>query len=92
VVLKRNPGQPGGCNPKLESLQIYTDNNIRVRTVRARVSALKHQVEMSGNKGDPGLTTRRLRVTFLLFANCADWRSMGEPFRRRKFRRPCTSC
>jgi capsule polysaccharide export protein KpsE/RkpR len=40
---------------ELESLQqIYTDNNIRVRTVRARVSALKHQVEtMSGNKGDP---------------------------------------
>jgi capsule polysaccharide export protein KpsE/RkpR len=41
---------------ELESLQqIYTDNNIRVRTVRARVAALKHQVEtMSGNKGDPG--------------------------------------
>jgi capsule polysaccharide export protein KpsE/RkpR len=41
---------------ELESLrQIYTDSNIRVRTVRARVAALKHQVEnMSGNKGDPG--------------------------------------
>ena len=40
----------------LESLrQVYTDNNIRVRTVRAKVDALKHQVEnMSGNKGDPG--------------------------------------
>ena len=39
---------------ELESLQqIYTNNNIRVRTLRARVSALKHQVEnMSGNKAD----------------------------------------
>ena len=34
--------------------QIYTDNNIRVRTLRARVAELKHQVEnMSGNKSDP---------------------------------------
>jgi capsule polysaccharide export protein KpsE/RkpR len=40
---------------ELESLQqIYTDSNIRVRTVRARVAALKHQVEnMSGNRSDP---------------------------------------
>ncbi len=39
---------------ELEALeQIYKDNNIRVRTVRARVEALKHQVEnMSGNKAD----------------------------------------
>jgi uncharacterized protein involved in exopolysaccharide biosynthesis len=33
--------------------QIYTDNNIRVRTLRARIAALKQQVEnMSGNKAD----------------------------------------
>ena len=39
---------------ELEGLQqIYTDSNIRVRTLRARVAALKHQVEnMSGNKSD----------------------------------------
>ena len=39
---------------ELEGLQqIYTDNNIRVRTLRARVAALKRQVEnMSGNKAD----------------------------------------
>jgi len=34
--------------------QIYTDNNIRVRTLRARVAELKQQVEnFSGNKDDP---------------------------------------
>jgi len=40
---------------ELESLrQVYTDNNIRVRTVRAKLEALKHQMEtMSGNKADP---------------------------------------
>jgi capsule polysaccharide export protein KpsE/RkpR len=33
--------------------QLYTDSNIRVRTLRARVAELKHQVEnMSGNKAD----------------------------------------
>ena len=33
--------------------QIYTDSNIRVRTLRARVDALKKQVEnMSGNKAN----------------------------------------
>src|SRR5262249_4689830 len=44
-----------GAQSELESLrQVYTDNNIRVRTVRAKVEALKHQMEtMSGNKGDP---------------------------------------
>jgi len=39
---------------ELEGLrQIYTDNNIRVRSLQARVAALKQQVEnMSGNKAD----------------------------------------
>jgi capsule polysaccharide export protein KpsE/RkpR len=33
--------------------QLYTGSNIRVRTLRARVAELKHQVEnMSGNKAD----------------------------------------
>jgi capsule polysaccharide export protein KpsE/RkpR len=33
--------------------QLYTDSNIRVRTLRARIAELKHQVEnMSGNKAD----------------------------------------
>jgi uncharacterized protein involved in exopolysaccharide biosynthesis len=47
-------GQLVAAESELEGLeQIYTDNNIRVRTVRARVGALKQQVEnFSGNK-DP---------------------------------------
>jgi capsule polysaccharide export protein KpsE/RkpR len=47
-------GQLIAAQSELEGLkQIYTDNNIRVRTLEARVSALKHQVEaMSGNKAD----------------------------------------
>ena len=48
-------GQLVGAESELEGLeQIYTDNNIRVRTLRARVSELKQQVEnFSGNKDDP---------------------------------------
>jgi capsule polysaccharide export protein KpsE/RkpR len=47
-------GQLIAAQSELEGLkQIYTDNNIRVRTLEARVAALKHQVEnMSGNKAD----------------------------------------
>jgi capsule polysaccharide export protein KpsE/RkpR len=47
-------GQLIAAQSQLESLQqIYTDNNIRVRSLRAQVGALKHQVEnMSGNKAD----------------------------------------
>jgi uncharacterized protein involved in exopolysaccharide biosynthesis len=47
-------GQLVAAQSELEGLeQIYTDNNIRVRTMRARVAALRHQVEeMSGNKAD----------------------------------------
>jgi len=47
-------GQLVAAQSELEGLkQIYTDNNIRVRTLEARVGALKHQVEaMSGNKAD----------------------------------------
>jgi capsule polysaccharide export protein KpsE/RkpR len=47
-------GQLVAAQSELEGLkQIYTDNNIRVRSLQARVGALKHQVEnMSGNKAD----------------------------------------
>jgi capsule polysaccharide export protein KpsE/RkpR len=47
-------GQLVAAQSELEGLkQIYTDNNIRVRSLEARVGALKHQVEnMSGNKAD----------------------------------------
>ncbi len=47
-------GQLIAAQSELEGLkQVYTDNNIRVRTLEARVGALKRQVEnMSGNKAD----------------------------------------
>ena len=47
-------GQLVAAESELEGLrQIYTDNNIRVRTLEARVGALKQQVEaLSGNKAD----------------------------------------
>jgi uncharacterized protein involved in exopolysaccharide biosynthesis len=47
-------GQLVAARSELEELkQIYTDNNIRVRSLQARVAALQHQVEnMSGNKAD----------------------------------------
>ena len=32
--------------------QIYTDNNVRVRSVRARIDELKHQLEKLGGKGE----------------------------------------
>jgi capsule polysaccharide export protein KpsE/RkpR len=38
---------------ELEGLrQIYTDNNVRVRAIRARIAELKHQLEKIGGKGD----------------------------------------
>ena len=48
-------GQLIAAESELEGLQqIYTDNNVRIRTQRARIAALKQQVEnFSGNKGDP---------------------------------------
>jgi capsule polysaccharide export protein KpsE/RkpR len=48
-------GQLIAAESELEGLQqIYTDNNVRVRTLRARIAGLKQQVEnFSGNKGDP---------------------------------------
>jgi capsule polysaccharide export protein KpsE/RkpR len=38
---------------ELEGLrQIYTDDNVRVRAVRARIDELKHQLERMGGKGE----------------------------------------
>ena len=47
-------GQLVAAQSELDGLkQIYTDNNIRVRTLQARVAGLKRQVEaMSGNRAD----------------------------------------
>ena len=47
-------GQLIAAESELEGLkQIYTDNNIRVRSLEARVAALRKQVEnISGNKAD----------------------------------------
>jgi uncharacterized protein involved in exopolysaccharide biosynthesis len=46
-------GQYITAQTELEGLkQIYTDNNVRVRSVRARIAELKHQLEKLGGKGD----------------------------------------
>ena len=46
-------GQLIAAESELEGLrQIYTDNNVRVRSVRARIDELKHQLEKIGGKGE----------------------------------------
>jgi capsule polysaccharide export protein KpsE/RkpR len=47
-------GQLIAAQSELEGFQqIYTDNNIRMRTLRAKIAGLKQQIEaMSGNKAD----------------------------------------
>jgi uncharacterized protein involved in exopolysaccharide biosynthesis len=46
-------GQLIAAESELEGLrQIYTDSNVRVRSVRARVDELKHQLEKIGGKGE----------------------------------------
>jgi uncharacterized protein involved in exopolysaccharide biosynthesis len=46
-------GQLIGAESELEGLrQIYTDNNVRVRSVRARIDELKNQLEKIGGKGE----------------------------------------
>jgi len=48
-------GQLIAAESELEGLrQIYTDNNVRVRSVRARIDELKHQLEKIGGKGEDG--------------------------------------
>ena len=46
-------GQYIAAQSELEGLrQIYTDNNVRVRSVKARIAELKHQLEKLGGKGE----------------------------------------
>ena len=46
-------GQLIAAQSELEGLrQIYTDNNVRVRSVRARIGELKHELERLGGKGE----------------------------------------
>jgi len=46
-------GQLIAAESELEGLrQVYTDNNVRVRSVRARIDELKHQLEKMGGKGE----------------------------------------
>jgi uncharacterized protein involved in exopolysaccharide biosynthesis len=47
-------GQLVAAQSELEGFeQIYTDNNIRIRTLRGKIAGLKQQIEaMSGNKAD----------------------------------------
>ena len=46
-------GQLIAAESELEGLrQVYTDNNVRVRSVRARIDELKHQLEKIGGKGE----------------------------------------
>lgn len=46
-------GQLIAAESEAEGLkQIYTDNNVRVRSVQARINELKHQLEKMGGKGE----------------------------------------
>jgi capsule polysaccharide export protein KpsE/RkpR len=46
-------GQLIAAESEFEGLrQIYADNNVRVRSVRARIDELKHQLEKIGGKGE----------------------------------------
>jgi uncharacterized protein involved in exopolysaccharide biosynthesis len=46
-------GQLIAAESELEGLkQIYTNNNVRVRSVRARIAELQHQLEKLGGKGE----------------------------------------
>jgi len=46
-------GQLIAAESEYEGLkQIYTDNNVRVRSVKARIAELKHQLEKLGGKGE----------------------------------------
>jgi len=46
-------GQLIAAESELQGLkQIYTDNNVRVRSVKARIDELKHQLDKMGGKGE----------------------------------------
>jgi len=59
-------GQYIAAQSELEGLkQIYTDNNVRVRSVRARIAELKHQLEKLGGKGEEGSEPAGQQADFL---------------------------
>jgi uncharacterized protein involved in exopolysaccharide biosynthesis len=50
-------GQLIAAQSEYEGLkQVYTDNNVRVRSVKARMDELKHQLEKLGGKGESATT------------------------------------
>ena len=59
-------GQYIAAQSELEGLkQIYTDNNVRVRSVRARIAELKHQLEKLGGKGEQASESSGQQPDFL---------------------------
>src|SRR5207249_1950491 len=60
-------GQLIAAESELEGLrQIYTDNNVRVRSVRARIDEQKHQLEKIGGKGENGAADSGQQDSFAL--------------------------
>src|SRR5713226_3842850 len=59
-------GQLIAAESELQGLkQMYTDNNVRVRSVKARVSELQHQLEKLGGKGEDPLAPSGQQVASL---------------------------
>ncbi len=59
-------GQYIAAQSELEGLkQVYTDNNVRVRSVRARIAELKRQLEKLGGKGEQGSESSDQQADFL---------------------------
>src|SRR6267154_1954570 len=59
-------GQYIAAQSELEGLkQIYTDNNVRVRSVKARIAELKRQLEKLGGKGEEGSEPAGQQADFL---------------------------
>jgi uncharacterized protein involved in exopolysaccharide biosynthesis len=59
-------GQYIAAQSELEGLkQIYTDNNVRVRSVSARIAELKRQLEKLGGKGEPASEPSGQQADFL---------------------------
>ncbi len=59
-------GQYIAAQSELEGLkQIYTDNNVRVRSVRARIAELKRQLEKLDGKGEQDLEPAGQQADFL---------------------------
>jgi len=59
-------GQYIAAQSELEGLkQVYTDNNVRVRSVRARIAELKRQLEKLGGKGEQASDLSNQQADFL---------------------------